>query len=242
MESGYHDGDHNPKLPRRHDGSCAGDHADLLCALPDEILIAILARVGDSRAAVSTSTLSRRWRRLDPARWIPAFGFSVGDDLPPEHAGTLHRYRSARSGGGGGDDDARWELARQVATCEDRAMEAYVRGLARFLRSPERYPAARSLRLEFFLAAQPPEDHDGAAAVAAGRAMAECLASAFRWPGLERMAVYAFPRGAAPGGAVTTKQPAHVFPDPDPVRALLTASRVATLHRAAAATSCCSPP
>ncbi|PVH35222.1 hypothetical protein PAHAL_7G130900 [Panicum hallii] len=222
MESGYHDGDHNPKLPRRHDGSCAGDHAELLCALPDEILIAILARVGDSRAAVSTSTLSRRWRRLDPARWIPAFGFSAGDDLPPEHAGTLHRYRSARSGGGGGDD-ARWELARQVATCEDRAMEAYVRGLARFLRSPERYPAARSLRLEFFLAAPPPEDHDGAAAVAAGRAMAECLASAFRWPGLERMAVYAPRPPSSPRTYSRTRTP--------------TAWR-----RAAAATGCCSPP
>ena len=59
--------------------------------------------------------------------------------------------------------------------------------------------------------------------------MAECLASAFRWPGLERLAVYAFPRGAAAGGA-GAKQPAHVFPDPEPVRALLTASRVGTLH------------
>ncbi|XP_039818029.1 uncharacterized protein LOC120680597 [Panicum virgatum] len=125
----------------------------------------------------------------------------------------------------GGDEDARWALARQIATCEDRAMEAYVRGLARFLRSPERYPAARSLRLEFFLAPPPPEDHDGAA----GSAMAECLASAFRWPSLERLAVYAFPRGAAAGGD-ETKQPAHVFPDPEPVRALLTASRVGTLH------------
>ena len=159
MESGGHDGDPNPKRPRRCDGSCAGDHADLLCALPDEILIAILARVGDSRAAVSTSALSRRWRRLDPARWIPAFGFSVGDHLPPEHAGTLHRYRNARSGDGGGD--SRWALARQIATCEDRAMEAYVRGLARFLRSPERYPAARSLRLEFFLAPPPPPPPPG---------------------------------------------------------------------------------
>ena len=153
MESGGHDGDPNPKRPRRCDGSCAGDHADLLCALPDEILISILARVSDARAAVSTSALSRRWRRLDPARWIPAFGFSVGDHLPPEHAGTLHRYRNARTCG---DEDARWALARQVATCEDRAMEAYVRELARFLRSPERYPAARSLQLEFFLAPPPP--------------------------------------------------------------------------------------
>ena len=68
MESGGHDGDPNPKRPRRCDGSCAGDHADLLCALPDEILISILARVSDARAAVSTSTLARRWRWLDPAR------------------------------------------------------------------------------------------------------------------------------------------------------------------------------
>ena len=105
---GSHDGDHKPKLPRRHDRSCTGAHADLLCALPDEILIAILARVGDSRAAVSTSALSRRWRRRD--------------HLPPGHAGTLHRYRNARTGG---DEDARWALARQIATCDDRAMEAY---------------------------------------------------------------------------------------------------------------------
>jgi len=65
---GSHDGDHKPKLPRRHDRSCTGAHADLLCALPDEILISILSRVGDSCAAVSTSTLARRWRWLDPAR------------------------------------------------------------------------------------------------------------------------------------------------------------------------------
>ena len=68
MESGGHDGDPNPKRPRHCDGSCAGDHADLLCALPDEILISILSRVGDSCAAVSTSTLARHWRWLDPAR------------------------------------------------------------------------------------------------------------------------------------------------------------------------------
>ncbi|XP_072150917.1 uncharacterized protein [Setaria viridis] len=227
MESGHHDGDRNPKRRRLSDGSCSGDHADWLCALPDELLIAILSRVGDSRAAVSTSALSRRWRRLDPARWIPAFGFSVGDHLPPEYAGTLHRYRN----GGGGDDDARWALAQRVAACEDRAMEAYVRGLARFLCTPERYPAARSLRLEFFLTAPPPEDHDGASAAAAGRAMAACLASAFRWRKLDRLAVYAFPRSAAAGGAgAENKQPAHVFPDPEPVQALLTASRLATLH------------
>nr|XP_034604690.1 uncharacterized protein LOC117864683 [Setaria viridis] len=175
MESGHHDGDRNPKRRRLSDGSCSGDHADWLCALPDELLIAILSRVGDSRAAVSTSALSRRWRRLDPARWIPAFGFSVGDHLPPEYAGTLHRYRN----GGGGDDDARWALAQRVAACEDRAMEAYVRGLARFLCTPERYPAASA---------------------------------------------------AAGGAGAENKQPAHVFPDPEPVQALLTASRLATLH------------
>ncbi|CAO2042089.1 unnamed protein product, partial [Urochloa humidicola] len=229
------------RLRRRlSDGSCAGDHADLLCSLPDELLISILSRVGDSRAAVSTSSLSRRWRRLDPARWIPDFGFSVGDHLPPDYAGTLHRYRRARIGGGGGggdDNEARLEeLARRVAACEDRAMEAYVRGLSRFLSSPDRYPAARSLRLEFFLAAPPPppEDYAAAASSAATRkAMAACLASALRWPRIDRLELYAFPRGvAAAGGAAAARQPAHVFPYQDPVEALLAASRsrLATLH------------
>jgi hypothetical protein len=162
---------------------------------------------------------------LNPARWIPAFGFSVGDHLPTEYAGTLHRYCNARTGGG--DNDARWALARQVAACEDHAMEAYVRGLAGFLGTLERYPAARSLKLEFFL---PPP------AAVGPWPMAACLASAFRWSKLDRLAVYAFPRlesatgGHGAGARTETKQPAHVFPDPDPVRALLTASRLATFH------------
>ncbi|CAL5067464.1 unnamed protein product [Urochloa decumbens] len=226
MEPGQHDGgDRDPKRRRRRlsDGPCAGDHADHICSLPDDLLIAIISRVGDSRAAVSTSALSRRWRRLDPARWIPAFAISVGDHLPPEYPGTLHRYRSARVNGDD-DDDARWEeLARRVAACEDRAMEAYVRGLSRFLQSPDRYPAARSLRLEFFLTASS----------AARKSLAACLDSALRWPNLERLALSAFPRGG--GGAAAaeaSRQPAHVFPDPEPVRALVAAnrSRLATLH------------
>jgi len=177
--------------------------------------------VGDSRTAVSTSALSRRWRRLNPARWLPAFDFSVGDHLSPQYAATLHRYRDAQQGR---DDEARRALARQVFTCEDRAMEAYVRELARFLRSPERYPAARSLRLEFYVT--PPEEHkDAASTPAVGSAMAACVASALRWPQIERLAIYAFPRGVAAAFG------AHEISDPEFIEALrLTDSRLVTLH------------
>jgi hypothetical protein len=62
MESGPGDRDpkQRPRDRRFSDGSCSGDHTDRLYALPDELLIAILSRVGDSHAAASTSALSRR--------------------------------------------------------------------------------------------------------------------------------------------------------------------------------------
>ncbi|CAD6263913.1 unnamed protein product [Miscanthus lutarioriparius] len=103
-------------------------------------------------------------------------------------------------------------------------MEAYVRELARFLGSPERYQAARSLRLEFYVT-PPEEQHKDAASTAVGRAMAACLTSALRWPQLERLAIYAFPRGVAAASG------AHEISDPEFIEALrLMDSRLATLH------------
>lgn len=179
--SSRHDDDPTPRRRRADDDNHAG--RDLLSALPDELLIAILERV-DSCTAVSTSVLSRRWRRLDPAGSLSAFEFSVAAHLPPDYVVAVDRYRDVRAAGG--DSTA---IAEQVARCEDRAMEAYVRRLASFLRSPERCPQARSLRLELFLT---PRE------AAAGAEAAACLAAAFRWPGgLERLSIDAVPRAAA---------------------------------------------
>jgi hypothetical protein len=42
---------------------------DLICALPDEMLLQVLARLGCIRAAAQTSLLSRRWRGLWIGLW-----------------------------------------------------------------------------------------------------------------------------------------------------------------------------
>jgi hypothetical protein len=200
--SGNLDGDQTPKRNRHADGKellsalLDGDHGgkDLTSALRDELLIAILERV-DSRTAVSTSALSRRWRRLDPAGSLSAFEFSVATHLPPEHAGAVDKYRDARARGGGDDLSA---LAEWVGRCEDRAMAAFVRGLFGFLSAPDRCPRARSLRLEFFVTPL---------YALAGWETALCLASAVHWPGIERLAI-----DAVPSVAAGREQQPHLFP------------------------------
>ncbi|KAK3144888.1 hypothetical protein QOZ80_4AG0319250 [Eleusine coracana subsp. coracana] len=196
MEPPSCSGDPTPKRRRRR-RPADGDHAgeDLLSALPDDLLIAVLERV-DSRTAVSTSALSRRLRRLDPAGNLSVFEFSVATHLPPEYAAAVDLYLDARARGGGEGGIDLGAIAGLVRRCEDLAMAAYARGLACFLGAPDRCPRARSLRLELFVT---PWD------TAAGPETAACLFTAF--PNLERLAIDAVPRAAA-----GRNQQAHLFP------------------------------
>ncbi|RLM92030.1 hypothetical protein C2845_PM08G15760 [Panicum miliaceum] len=62
----------------RHHG--AGDDDDRISGLPDDLLRRILLRLGSTRAAVRTSVLSRRWRRV----WahLPDLRLGTCDDHP----------------------------------------------------------------------------------------------------------------------------------------------------------------
>uniref|UniRef100_A0A453B7H3 F-box domain-containing protein n=1 Tax=Aegilops tauschii subsp. strangulata TaxID=200361 RepID=A0A453B7H3_AEGTS len=64
------------RAPRR----AAGE--DRLSALPDELIGLIVGRL-DTRTALSTAVLARRWARVP--RDLPALDFRVSDILPPEY-------------------------------------------------------------------------------------------------------------------------------------------------------------
>ncbi|KAM0886177.1 hypothetical protein ACQ4PT_029867 [Festuca glaucescens] len=62
-----------PHRSRRPPGFPDGDGSDRISALPDEMLLQILARLRCARAAAHTSGLSRRWRGL--WRHLPELSF-----------------------------------------------------------------------------------------------------------------------------------------------------------------------
>ncbi|KAF0892684.1 hypothetical protein E2562_017660 [Oryza meyeriana var. granulata] len=70
--------------------------ADRLSSLPDGLLRRILSRL-DTRTALSTAVLARRWARLP--RDLPALRFSVFDVLPTGYFRALDRDLRARARG-----------------------------------------------------------------------------------------------------------------------------------------------
>jgi hypothetical protein len=66
------------KRAKPSDGGGGGE--DLLSALPDDVLVLILLRLDTTAAAVQTSALSRRWRRV----WalLPELRFHLAPDGP----------------------------------------------------------------------------------------------------------------------------------------------------------------
>ncbi|RCV33211.1 hypothetical protein SETIT_7G064900v2 [Setaria italica] len=101
------------KRPRR----CArpisddGGSTDRLSALPDNLLRLIL-RCLDTRTALSTAVLARRWARLP--REVPALEIRVGDVLPRRyHHGLALRGRSRAVPGNLLAADAEWEVVQE---------------------------------------------------------------------------------------------------------------------------------
>ncbi|RLM75490.1 hypothetical protein C2845_PM15G05320 [Panicum miliaceum] len=124
-----------------------GGGADRLSALPDDLLRLILRRL-DTRTALSTAVLARRWARLP--REVPALELRVGDVLPRRYHRGIALHRSRRPA----DADAVLELDALIARCERRAMRAFSGGFEGLLEAGGGGDVdrrrAKSLRLEFF--------------------------------------------------------------------------------------------
>ncbi|GJN37130.1 hypothetical protein PR202_gb26055 [Eleusine coracana subsp. coracana] len=135
-----------PRIKRRR-AAAAG--ADRLSDLPDDLLRLILRRL-DTRTALSTAVLARRWARLSLD--LPVLDIRVGDVLPPRY----HRALAVRRG----CDPARTtavaavrELDAVVTQCERRVMRAFADGVTGLMTAADDVEDRRrvkTLRVEFF--------------------------------------------------------------------------------------------
>lgn len=120
---------------------------DRLSALPDDLLRHILGRL-DTRTALSTALLARRWARLP--RELHALQFRVSDILPRRY----HRALATRRRNRPTEYDAASaaKIDTLIARCERRAMRAFSGGIAGLLESDDDGDRRRtkSLCLEFF--------------------------------------------------------------------------------------------
>ncbi|XP_052141466.1 uncharacterized protein LOC127761238 [Oryza glaberrima] len=116
-------------LPRPSNQRVAIAGEDRISELPDDVLVSILEKLGNTRQAVATSVLSRRWLHL-PWRIRRPF-LSIFQFLP----------RSARAGG----EDGLKNLQQRDL---DRAIPPFVRAAMAFLASPT---ATHCLALRFLL-------------------------------------------------------------------------------------------
>ncbi|XP_048557401.1 uncharacterized protein LOC125538148 [Triticum urartu] len=126
---------------RRPPKAVRGGGEDRISALPDDLLLLILRRV-DTRTALGTASLSRRWSRL-PAE-LPALDFSVFDVLPERYCSWLRLHLRI-------DDATDESVLANLMRYERRAMRA----LIGFIQSRLLLDAPRRLRrlgLQFFSA------------------------------------------------------------------------------------------
>ncbi|CAM0879594.1 unnamed protein product [Alopecurus aequalis] len=126
---------------------------DRISALPDDLLLAVLQRL-DTRTALGTAVLSKRWVRL-PGE-LPSLDFRVGDILPPRYhrwvllRGRLYKGTHVQYKLGVLKD----VLLPNIKRYERRAMRALTGSLNRLLDADEARARRRRvsrLRLEFFV-------------------------------------------------------------------------------------------
>ncbi|KAF6994616.1 hypothetical protein CFC21_011276 [Triticum aestivum] len=121
---------------------------DRLSALSDDLLRLIVSRLEDTRTALSTAVLSRRWAHIP--RELPALDLKVGDILPPEYNQTIDLRERNLPGDTGSLDGlmAHWEL-RSTRTFTDSIASLVAAGGSSDGDARRR---AKTLRLEFFSA------------------------------------------------------------------------------------------
>jgi hypothetical protein len=133
-------------LRRRPLSSCREDR---ISALPDDLLLLILRRL-DTRTALGTGVLSRRWAHLP--RELPALDLRVGDALPPRYHRWVRLYHDICPRGAPPYyrlDAVRRELIPNIKRYERRAMRAFTGSVESFLEGPRR--RVNRMRLEFFI-------------------------------------------------------------------------------------------
>ncbi|KAL6649330.1 hypothetical protein ACP70R_013554 [Stipagrostis hirtigluma subsp. patula] len=117
-------------LARReeHARLCAAGGEDRLGALPDDVLRLILRRL-DTRSALATAALSRRWARLP--RDIPVLEFKVGDVLPELYRKYLRRRLDAV--GRREHDSITRKLDAAIGRYERQSMRSFASSVKSFL-------------------------------------------------------------------------------------------------------------
>ncbi|KQJ81893.1 hypothetical protein BRADI_5g03666v3 [Brachypodium distachyon] len=126
---------------------------DRLSALPDDLIRVIINNL-DTRTALSTALLARRWAHIPHE--LPALDLRVSDILPPQHNRTV----ALRQGGLPRDEATATMLDALMSRCESLAMRALVDGVTNLIILPMPLPAqeeeeeggrrTKTLRLEFF--------------------------------------------------------------------------------------------
>ncbi|KAK1601358.1 hypothetical protein QYE76_007690 [Lolium multiflorum] len=132
-----------PTLRRVRRRTAGGE--DRLSALPDELILLIVSRL-DTRTALSTAVLARRWARIP--RELPELDFRVSDVLPPEYDRTVTlRQRNMPR-----DTTLARILNGLMARCEIHTMRTFASGVTSFLEAADGGQDRRlkTLRLEFF--------------------------------------------------------------------------------------------
>lgn len=108
---------------------CAAGGEDRLSALPDDVLHLIIRRL-DTRGALATAALSKRWAQLP--RELPVLEFRVGDVLPDRYRVHLRRRLDAL-----GRQNQRASLIRKldefIGRCERQAMRSLASSVSSFL-------------------------------------------------------------------------------------------------------------
>ncbi|CAL4937884.1 unnamed protein product [Urochloa decumbens] len=114
---------------------CAAGGEDRLGELPDDILRLIIRRL-DTRTALATAALSKRWARLP--RELPVLEFKVGDVLPERYRRYLRRRADAVAGRGQHDSVVK-NMDKLIGRCERRGMRSLASAVTSFLDAADDY-------------------------------------------------------------------------------------------------------